>query len=112
LATGRIAAAHGRFNRIRQVAPMCTPSSLEPTQVHTPNGISISSAVFAQLTAAGPYTLQWAAPFPLKIALALGRSGLPCNTCVLWPTTLSIPNGILIGLAILALLTADSPYTL
>ena len=49
LATGRIAAAHGRFNRIRQVAPMCTPSSLEPTQVHTPNGISISSAVFAGL---------------------------------------------------------------
>ena len=47
---GCIAATHGRFNRIRQVAPMCTPSNtwfLGPTRVHNPNDISIGSAVFA-----------------------------------------------------------------
>jgi len=46
---------HGRFNRIRLVAPMCTPSNtyfLGPTRVHRPilNGIFIDSAVFAGLT--------------------------------------------------------------
>jgi len=35
---------------------------LEPTQVHNPNGISVRSAVHAQLTADSPYTLQWALP--------------------------------------------------
>ena len=55
LTTGRIAAAHGRFSRVRQVAPMCTPSNacfLEPSQVHTANDISIGSVVFAGLTTA------------------------------------------------------------
>jgi len=35
----RIAAARGRFDRIRQVAPLCTPSNacfLGPTRVHIP----------------------------------------------------------------------------
>jgi len=72
---GRIAAADGRFNRIRQMAPMCTPSNTcfpEATRVHITNGISIGSAVFAQLTAEGPlYTLQWDAPskFPLRVGI-------------------------------------------
>jgi len=30
---------------------------------HTPNGISIGSAVYAQLTPESPYTSQWATPF-------------------------------------------------
>jgi len=41
-------AAHRRFNRIRHVAPMCTPSNtcfLESTSVHVPNGNSIISTV-------------------------------------------------------------------
>jgi len=49
----RIAAEHGRFSRIRQVAQMCTPSNtcfLGPTRVHNPNCISIGSAVFAGFT--------------------------------------------------------------
>jgi len=53
LTQSRIAAAHGRSNRIRQVALMCTPSNtwlLGPTRVHIPNGISIGSAVFAGIT--------------------------------------------------------------
>jgi len=46
-----------------------TPSNtcfLGPIQIHIPNGISIGSAIFAQLTAESHYTLQWAAPFPLQ----------------------------------------------
>jgi len=35
---------------------------------HNPNGTSIGLAVFAQMTAECPYTLQWFACFPLKIA--------------------------------------------
>jgi len=48
LTYGRIAAAHGRFSPICQVAQMCTLSStcfLGPNWVHVPNGISIGSAV-------------------------------------------------------------------
>jgi len=58
------------FARWRQCGPHLRHASLgRPTQVHTTNGISISSAVFAQLTAEGPYTLQWAAPSPSKLPL-------------------------------------------
>jgi len=44
-----------------------------PTQVYIPNGISVGLAVFAQLTAEGPCTLQWAAPFPSKISDRMGN---------------------------------------
>ena len=54
---------------------------LGPIRAHNPNGISISSAVFAQMTIECPYTLQWDAPFPLKIATYYrGGSGRPSNT--------------------------------
>jgi len=49
---GHIAAARGRFSRIRQVAPTCTTSStwfLGPSRVHNLNGMSIASAIFARL---------------------------------------------------------------
>ena len=52
LTTCRIAAAHGRFSDIRQLAPLCTSLNtciLGPTQVHNQNSISISSAIFAQI---------------------------------------------------------------
>jgi len=49
-------------------APLSNTWFLGPTQVHIPNGISISSAIFAQLTADGPCSLQRATPLPLKIA--------------------------------------------
>jgi len=45
---------------------------LGPIQAHNPNGISIGSAVFAQLTAECPYTLQWDAPSPSKLPLRMG----------------------------------------
>jgi len=73
LTTGRIADAHGRFNGIRQVAPLCTPPNtcfLGPTRVQMPNGISIGSAVFEQLTADSRCTLQ--RPFPLKLPFPTG----------------------------------------
>ena len=50
---GGVAAAHGRFNRILQMAPMCTPSNtcfLVYTRVHIPNDIAIGSQVYAGLT--------------------------------------------------------------
>jgi len=45
-----------------------------PTRVHNPNDISIGSAVFAQLTVDGRYTLQRAALFLLKIVPSDGGS--------------------------------------
>ena len=52
LTSRHITTAHGRFVVIHQVAAGCTPPNtcfVEPTQVQIPNGISICSAVFAQL---------------------------------------------------------------
>ena len=43
-----------------------------PTQVLNPNGISIGSAVFAQVTAGCPYTLQWVPLSPSKLPLPMG----------------------------------------
>jgi len=41
---------------------------LGPIWPRKPNSILIGSAVFVQMTEECPYTLQWDAPFPLKIA--------------------------------------------
>ena len=57
---------------------------LGPIQVLNPNGISIGSAIFAQLMADRPHTLhlQWAT-FPLsKLPLPMGNQG-PSNTIFL-----------------------------
>jgi len=40
-----------------------------------PNGISISSAIFAQITTECPYTLQWDAHWPFKITPTHGGPG-------------------------------------
>jgi len=54
LRVARIAAEHGLFNRIRQVAPICTHHNHIVSWAHaidsTPNSISIGSAIFADLT--------------------------------------------------------------
>jgi len=61
------------------LAPSHAPSNtcyLGPTLVHNPNALLIGSAVFfAQIMAECHYTLQWAAPFPLKITHSDGGSG-------------------------------------
>ena len=76
LTKGRIITAHGRFTRIRQVAPMRTHlihASLDPTRVQIPKDITIGSAVFAQLTTDGPYIL-YNGPllYPSKLPLHTG----------------------------------------
>ena len=48
----RRAAEYGRFNSIHQLVLVCTiMKNIGSTRVHNPNGIWISSAIFAQLTA-------------------------------------------------------------
>jgi len=63
------------FARWHQCAPQSNICFLGSTRVHIPNDILIGSAVFAELTAKRPYTSQWAAPFPRKIAHSHGGSG-------------------------------------
>jgi len=119
-----IATVNGWFNRIRQVASMC-PSMrhtsatwriplnlciLRPTRVHNPNGKSIGSALFAQLTAESAYTLQWA-PLSTRIAPSHGGSGPPSNM-IPWAHGRPKPNGTSIGSAVFAQVTAECPYTL
>jgi len=77
-----------------------------PIRGHNPNGLSIGSAVFAQMTADCPYTLQWNVHSPLKIAPLHEGSGLPSNTWFLGPTQVLNPNGISIGAAVFAGLTS------
>jgi len=88
LTTGRIATAYGRFNGISQVAPVCTPPKtcfLGPIRFLNPNGISIGSAAFAQLTAERPYILHGPSFHPLKLPLPTGICTLS-NTWFLGPT--------------------------
>jgi len=71
-------------------------------RAHNPDGILIGPAVFAQMTAECPYTLQWDAPYPLRIAPSYGGSGPPSNTWFPGPTQVLNPNGILISAAVFA----------
>jgi len=87
------------FNRIRQVAPICTPSNTCFI------GYLDWFGHFAQLTAESPCTLQWAATFPLKIAPSHEGSGSLSNTRFLGLTRTHNPNEILIGSAVFAGLT-------
>ena len=106
---GRIAAAHGRFNRIHQMAPMCTPSNtcfLGSTQVHILNDIWLVQP-FLHSPWQCPYTVQWVATSPLKIAPSYGWIWSPSNTCFLGPT--QVHNRISTGSAIFAQITADRP---
>jgi len=77
----------------RQCAP---PSNMFPlpTRVHILSNISISSAVFGQLTAECPYTLQWATPPPSKLPLGMGDLDIPSNAWFLGPIQVHNPNGI------------------
>ena len=109
LTTGRIAAAHRRFNCIRQVAPVCTPPT--PLVIHASLGppefksqtASRSVPRFSRLhscTSQRP-------PFPLKIDPSFGGSEPPSNTWFLGPRRVLDPDSISIGSAIFAQLTAE-----
>jgi len=81
--------ADRKFNRIRQVAPMCPP--MREHWCHLANTIELVLplahqslqpkpqidrwAIFAQIMAESPYTLQWA-PLSSKIALSHGDLNL------------------------------------
>jgi len=85
-----------------------TPSNtwfLRPIRAHNPNGISIGSAVLAQMTAECHYTLQRDAPFPSKLSIPIGGSGPLSNTWFLRPTRVLNPKGISIGAAVFPGLT-------
>ena len=59
------------------------------------------------MTAECPYTLQWDAPSPLKLAASHGGSGRPSsNTWFHGTTRVLNPNGISIGSAAFAGLTS------
>jgi len=73
---------------------------------HNPNGITISSAVFAQATTECPCAVQWTAPSPSKLPLPMGGCGSQSNAWFLGPTKILNPNGISIGSAIYAGLTS------
>jgi len=66
------------------------------------NGVSIGSAVYAQMTAECPYTSQWDVPSPLKIASSHGGSEPQSNPSFPGPTPVFNPNGISIGSAVFA----------
>jgi len=74
LTTGRIAATHGRFNGIRQVAPVCTPPNMLPW---THSSLNLKRHLdwfsrFAQLTAGVPI-LYNGQPLPSsKLPLPIG----------------------------------------
>jgi len=75
-------------------------------RAHNPNGTSIGSAVFAQMTEECPYTLQWFACFPLKIAPSHVGIRTSCNTWFIGPIRVRNPNGNLIISALFAGLTS------
>jgi len=87
------------------VHPPFNTRFLEPNRVHVPNGISISSAIFAQLTATGRYTLRWDPLSPIKIAPFVQGFGSPSNTWLLGPTRVYNPNGILVSSVVFAQFT-------
>jgi len=70
---------------------------LGPIWAYHPNGISVTSDVFAHLTAECFFAVQWAAPSPLKIAPSQGGSGPPSNSWFLEPTGVLNPNDMSIG---------------
>jgi len=57
------------------------------------------------MTAECPYTLQWDAASPIKIAPSHGGSGPPSNTWFLGPAEVLNPSGISMGAAVFAGLT-------
>jgi len=87
------------FARLRQCAPPSNACFNGPTRVHTPDGILIDSAVFAQLTADA---ILYNGPI---LPPSNGRSAPPSNTYFLGPIQVHIPNNMSIGSAVFAGLT-------
>jgi len=71
----------------------CNTWCFGPMPAHNANGTSISSAMFSQTAAECPYTWQWFACFPLKIALSHVGIWTSCNTWFIRPTGVWNANG-------------------
>jgi len=65
------------FARLCQCAPSYNTCILGPSESILQDGISIGSAVPAQLMAESPYIIQWASPSPSILALYTGK--LDCH---------------------------------
>jgi len=78
---------------------------LRPIQAHNPNGISIGSAIFAQVTGECP-TLYNGTPLSPRNCPFPWGIWTPANTWFLEPTRVLNPNGISIGGAVFAGLTS------
>jgi len=101
---GCIAAAHGRFSGIRQMAPLCTlPNNafLGPPEFTTQT-VSRSVQPFLHSTRQSVDGHARACSFSLKLSLRMGRSGLPSNTWFLGSTRALNPNVISIGSSVFA----------
>jgi len=85
--------------------PSANTRFLWPIRAHNPNGIWICSAVFAQMTAECPYTLQWGTLPPPNCPFPWG-SGPLSSTWFVGPTRVLNPKGISIGAAVFAGLTS------
>jgi len=82
---------------VKASAPPSHTWFIGSTQLSIPN-------VFAQVKPEGPYTLQWAAPFPLKLPIPMEDVN-PSYMWFLGSTRVHSPHVISIGSAIFAGLT-------
>jgi len=85
LTTGRIAAAHGRFSGIRQMAPVCTPRNnafLGLTKYSTQMIFRSVQTFFAQLAAECPYTVNEPPLLLSKFPLPVGRGNFERNSAL------------------------------
>jgi len=99
------------FPHISNLDPPYNTWCFGPLGAHNPNGTSTGSAVFAQMTTQRPYTLQWFACSPIKIAPSHVGILNSCNTWFIWPTRVRIANGNLIVSAVFARLTSVTDRT-
>jgi len=90
--------------------PRLFHDSLRQTKPTVQTAFTIGSAIFAEVTAECPYTLQ-CEPLSPKIAPSHGGSGPPCKTRFLGPIRAHRPNAISISSAVFAQMTAECPYT-
>jgi len=97
--TGHMDAAHGRFKRIRQVAPTCTPSST-PQSAYAPYRCCPLLCRLEYIDRRTCLGVSCAGQFPPQNCPFARGSGLPSNTCFLGPTRVHIPNGLSNGSAV------------
>ena len=76
--------------------------------------LQVVKVIWHKAASQSPYTLQWPATFPLKIAFSHGGPAPTCSTLFPGHTPLSIKNNLSIGLVVFAglMIIADQQTTL